>query len=565
MRIHGVVGLTLVMACGSDPAPEANGSSGAAADTGSTTAEASASSGTTAVDEPSSSSSTGEAGPLFPPMGPLDLDDGAGSFRFGAASAATQIEDQNPNVDWYVWTLPQPEGLGEGEFVGDAARGFSMALADVELTEQLGLDSYRFSIEWARIEPARDEIDEAALQHYSDFIDELLARGIQPLITVHHFSNPIWVDDPRDVECEDGPTDMNLCGWNHPEGAPLILEEFEEHATLLAQRFGDRVDEWATVNEPINYTLAGYGLGVFPPGKNGLLTDFDGTFVAAVRNYVRAHVTAYDAIKAADTSDADGDGQAAAVGFTKGAIEWVAASGNEISEAQSDIDARDRVDYLYHHLFVRAVLEGAFDPDLDGTLDEPHPEWEGKLDWLGLQYYLRAGVTSNPGLLPVVQATPCFGGFDLGSCVPFLDDTYYVPAMNYEHDPSGLYRRLIDFGARYPDLPMCVSEGGIATEVDARRSENVVRSLEGIARARAEGVDVRGYYHWSLTDNFEWAEGYEPRFGLFHVDYDTYERSPTDAVGVYAEITAARDLPEALVADHGGEGPMTPEPPAEKK
>jgi beta-glucosidase len=492
-------------------------------------------------------------------MGPLDLDDGLGSFRFGAASAATQIEDQNPNVDWYVWTAPEPDGLGNGEFVGDAARGYSMALEDIELIAALGLDSYRFSIEWARIEPARDQIDEEALAHYDAFIDALLARGIQPLVTVHHFSNPIWVDDPRDMDCVDGPSDENLCGWNHPEGAPMILEELEEHTALLAERYGDRVDEWASVNEPINYTLAGYGLGVFPPGKNGLLTDFDNTFVAAVRNYVRAHVTIYDALKANDTTDADGDGQAASVGFTKGAIQWVAASGNEISEAPGDVEARDRVDYLYHHLFVRSVLEGAFDPDLDGTLDESHPEWEGKLDWLGLQYYFRAGVTSSPGLLPVVQATPCYGGFDLGSCIPPLDETFYVPAMHYEFNPTGLYERLVDFGERYPGLPLCVTEGGIATEVGARRSENIVRSLEGIARARDEGVDVRGYYHWSLTDNFEWAEGYEPRFGLYGVDYETYARTPSAAVDVFTEIIAERDLPAALVDSYGGDGPMTPE------
>ena len=157
---------------------------------------------------------TGEPARQFPPIGPIVGPGGRGSFRFGAASAATQIEDMNPTVDWYVWTAPPPDGLGRGTFVGDAARGYSLALADVDLLAAMHLDSYRFSVEWARIEPQRDQIDQDALAHYDQFIDALLARGIRPMITVHHFSNPIWVDDPRDKECADGPGDANLCGWN---------------------------------------------------------------------------------------------------------------------------------------------------------------------------------------------------------------------------------------------------------------------------------------------------------------------------------------------------------------
>jgi beta-glucosidase/6-phospho-beta-glucosidase/beta-galactosidase len=212
-------------------------------------------------------------------LGSLVGEAGKGGFRFGASSAATQIEDQNHAVDWAVWTAPEAEGgLGKGEDpLGDASLGYTKAIEDVGLLVELGVDSYRFSIDWARVEPERDVIDEEALAHYDAFLDALVAAGIRPMVTIHHFSNPVWVDDPRGVDCAGGPTDQNLCGWNHPEGAPLVLAELDEHVRLLAERFGDRVDEWCTVNEPINYMLAGYGIGNFPPGNRASSTRSRGS------------------------------------------------------------------------------------------------------------------------------------------------------------------------------------------------------------------------------------------------------------------------------------------------
>ncbi|MEZ4295751.1 MAG: family 1 glycosylhydrolase [Polyangiaceae bacterium] len=498
----------------------------------------------------------------YAPLGAVSGTEGKGSFRFGAASAATQIEDQNPTTDWYIWTLPKDQGgLGKDTFVGDAAKGYTLTDTDIDLLVEMGLDSYRFSIEWARVEPEKDNIDEAALQHYSDFIDALIAKGIRPMVTIHHFSNPLWIDDPRDPTCANGPTDQNLCGWNHPEGGPQVVEQLAQHTKLLAERFGDRVDDWCTLNEPVNYLLAGYGIGNFPPGKAGILGNITEDFIPAVRNFMAAHAAMYDALKSADTTDADGDGIAASVGFTKEAGEWVAADDNEISESPADVKARDGVLWVYQYLFAEAFMQGGFDTDLNGDLDEPHPEWKGKLDWMGVQYYFRAGVTGSPGLLPLVGATPCFGTFDLGACLPPLDPTYRVEAMDYEHHPQGLYTVLADFGSRWPDLPLTVTESGIATTVGPRRAEVIVRALESIERARKEGVEVRGYYHWSLTDNFEWALGYTPRFGLYTVDYNdpNYKRTATLGATVLGDIAKSRKLSIQQRKDYGGEGPMTPE------
>jgi len=495
----------------------------------------------------------------FGDMGPLVGDAGKGSFRFGVATAATQIEDMNTSTDWYLWTAPAPGGLGKDTFVDQAVMGYTHAVDDLQLVKHMNLDSYRFSIEWARIEPTKDHIDEAAIAHYRDVLMGLKALGIRPLVTIHHFSNPVWVADPRDIQCANGPSDTNLCGLGGP-GGPEIVKQMGEHAALLAQRFGDLVDEWGTVNEPINYLFAAYGGGIFPPGK-ATITALQTQFVPVLRDYIAAHAAMYDAIKANDTIDADGDGVAAAVGLSMSVQDWEPSRGNLPSQRPDDLAARDHFVYMFHYLFVDAIVNGGFDSDVDGTIDEQHPEWAGRLDWLGLQYYFRAGVTASPALLPApVAVTPCFQGFDLGSCLQTTNQSFCVPQMGYEFWADGLRGVLVDFSKRYPNLPLVVTESGLATDVGARRSEAIVRILEAIAKARDEDhVDVRGYYHWSLMDNFEWASGFAPHFGLYSVDRATYARTPTEAVEVYGAIAASRTVTSEQRKQYGGLGPMTPD------
>jgi beta-glucosidase len=519
------------------------------------------------------SSGEGGAGGAAPPpdpivfeaMGSLVDDSGQGSFRFGAATAATQIEDDNENTDWWIFTLPVDDGgLGMGRApVGEASRGYTLSSEDIGLLVELGVDSYRFSVEWARVEPQRDAIDEDALAHYDELIDALIDAGIRPMITVHHFANPIWVADPRDLECDAGPTDENLCGLGHPDGGPLIVEEMRQHAELLGERYGDRVDEWGTVNEPVNYLLASYGVGSFPPGKSSILSEESlfAEFMPVVRDYLSFHAAIYDGVKTADTVDADDDGSPADVGLTLSVGTWVPSRNNVVSEDPADIAARDRLVYVYHYLFVEAALTGLLDMDLDQEAETEVPGLAGTIDWLGVQYYFRAGVSGANAIVPVLELTPCFATFDLGACVPpaLADTSKCVPAMKYEYYEPGLYEVLVDFSQKWPELPLVVSESGIATETGRRRAEHVVRSLEQIVRARDEGVDVRGYYHWSLYDNFEWVEGFEPRFGLFNVDYDTYERTATEGADVLAAIAADRTLTSEQRAELGGLGPMTAE------
>jgi beta-glucosidase len=490
-------------------------------------------------------------------IGPLVGDAGKGSWRFGVATAATQIEDMNPNTDWYVWTEPTAQGgIGHGTFVGDAVMGYSKDLDDLGLVADMGLDSYRFSIEWARIEPQRDVIDEAAIAHYRAELEALRAMGIRPLVTIHHFSNPVWTNDPRDPQCANGPTSTNLCGFGSA-GGPQIVQEMADHAALLAQRFGDLVDEWGTVNEPFVWMFAAYGVGYFPPGKNSLsdLTQL----VAPLRDYIAAQAAMYHAIKANDTIDADGDGVAAAVGFSMSVADWEPSRKNKPSQDAEDIAAQQKLLYLFHYMFVDAAVSGAFDTNFDGVPDEMHPEWVGTIDWLGLQYYMRAGVTGDRGLL--LGITPCFGSMlDLGSCLPAPDPTYCSPRMGYESWAQGITTVIDDFSKRYPTLPLVITESGIASNSGKRHAETVVRILEAVETARKHGDDVRGYYHWSLTDNFEWAEGFGPHFGLYSVDYTTYARTATDGATVLGAIAKGRALTTQQRLDYGGTGPMTAEP-----
>lgn len=510
----------------------------------------------------------------FGEFGALSGDKGRGSFRFGAATAATQIEDENDRTDWYFWSMPTEEGgMGQGKaHVGDAVRSATLSARDIELMKELGLDAYRFSIEWSKIEPERDKIDEAELERYSDFIDALLEAGIRPMITLHHFSNPIWVGALGvDAPCpEEGPSDENLCGWDHPEGSALILEEFREHVALLAERFGDRVDDWCTINEPVNYIIASYGAGVFPPGRNYIVSGLGGvesegfqTLISVFRNFIKAHILAYDAIKEHDTVDADGDGLASEVGLSLNLIEWDPVRNGLKSSHPDDLAAGERARRIYNHLFPASILDGSFDSNFDGEPDEEHPEWKGKLDWLGIQYYMRNGVTAESSLIiPGLEAMICFQGFEIfGACLDVQEPTKWIPTMSYEFYEEGMFNILRDFSEAYPELPLVVTEAGIATKNGVRRSENIVRILEQVALAIEEGSDVRGYYHWSLTDNFEWAEGYDPQFGLYAVDRSSpnYERTATEGAIVYREIIEGRKITPAQRETYGGTGPMTPE------
>ncbi|MCA9772834.1 MAG: family 1 glycosylhydrolase, partial [Myxococcales bacterium] len=282
------------------------------------------------------------------------------------------------------------------------------------------------------------------------------------------------------------------------------------------------------------------------------------------------------AIKAADTIDADGDGEAARVGMT-----W-ATQGLVPADAANpaDVAAADLAYYFQHRLFMNAVRAGDLDADFDGAADENHPEWANRIDWAGVQYYSAAAVVPST-LPPPFTALRCSDNLAaaLGDLwLRLLDQAGCPPAPNldfplpgYEgtvgrhfgdvHLPEGIVGLLEEFATQYPDLPLFVTENGFGFRDgeqaggDRVRAKSLVRHLAAIHDAIDQGIDVRGYFHWTLMDNWEWNSGNGFRIGLLDVDYATYDRAPNEAYRVYGEIAGARFLPDALYAEYG-EGPL---------
>jgi beta-glucosidase len=382
-------------------------------------------------------------------------------FVWGTATAAHQIEGGNANNDWWAWE--HAPGSPCQEPSGDACDSWNRWPADVDLVAGLGLGSYRFSLEWSRIEPEPGEWSHAAVAHYRAQCEALLARGIEPTVTFHHFTNPRWLADRG--------------GWEDPATA----ERFAAFCGRVAAELGDVIRRACTINEPNIVAMVGWLLGAFPPGKtdrqlrhrvNGILAD--------------AHRRAVDAIRAAAPG--------VPVGLTLSMTDHQAVPGGE--------ERRDRIRRGMEDVFLAAV--------------------EGD-DFLGVQAYSRERIGPD-GRLPPEAGVP-------------------VLPMGYELWPAALeacLRRAWDgTGGR---LPLLVTENGIGTDDDRQRTGYVHAALEGVLRCLADGIDVRGYSYWSLLDNFEWAFGYGPRFGLAAVDRRTFERTPKPSARWYADVVAANAL-----------------------
>ncbi len=388
-------------------------------------------------------------------------------FVWGTATAAHQIEGGNGNNDWWAWE--HAEGTPCAEPSGDACDSWNRAGDDVALVADLGLGSYRFSAEWSRIEPEEGEWSAAAVAPYRRLCEDLRARGVQPVLTFHHFTTPRWV--------------VARGGWEDPAPA----DRFAAFCRRLAGELGDVVGRACTINEPNIVAAGGWLAGLFPPGKS----DRD------LRNrvndvFVDAHRKAVEAIRAAAPD--------VPVGLTLAMTDYQAVPGGEA-----------RTERLRHK------MEDVF---LDAT--------EGD-DFLGVQTYSRLRVGPDGPLGPE-------------DGVPVLD-------MGYELWPQSLeacLRRAWDRTAGA--VPLLVTENGIGTTADAQRSAYVHDALAGVLRALADGIDVRGYTYWSLLDNFEWAYGYRPRFGLVEVDRETFARTPKPSAAWFREVVAAN----ALVAAPAG-------------
>ncbi|BFO21342.1 GH1 family beta-glucosidase [Streptomyces sp. KM77-8] len=384
---------------------------------------------------------------------------------------------------WDVFT-DRPGRVRDGSTAAVACDHVHRYREDVALLARLGVDAYRFSVSWPRVRA------KGGLDFYDRLVDELCAADVRPVPTLFHWDLPAGLD------------------WLERDTA----QRFAEYTAEVAGRLGDRVTKWITLNEPAEHTLLGHALGVHAPGRNLL---FDALPVA--HHQLLAHGLAVRALRA---SGADDIGIANSHGPT-----WPA------SDDEADREAADFYDLLLNRLFADPLLLGHY-PDGIGELMPGDVEQDLKviaepLDWYGVNYYAPTRVGAPQG------TETAFGGVRMPAELPFSVreiEGYPVTDFGWPVVPEALTELLTAFHTRYGDRlpPVVITENGCAYDGldDRDRITYLDGHLRALHRAVRAGVDVRGYFVWSLMDNFEWAEGYARRFGLVHVDFGTLERTP---------------------------------------
>ncbi len=416
-------------------------------------------------------------------------------FLWGAATAAHQCEGDNRNNDWWAWE-EQAGRIAQGHRSGRACAWWADAEADFDRMAALGLNALRLSVEWSRIEPRPGEFDPAALERYAQMLQGLRARGIEPMVTLHHFSNPLWL-------AERG-------GWENPE----TIDLFVHFAGRVVDVLGPLCHLWCTINEPNVYGYAGYMQGIFPPGKR----DFSAA-MRVIRTMLSAHGAAYREIHRRQPQ--------ARVGL---------ALNMRILDPASPRSPLDRFAAgLAHRTFNGAVV-AALERDrwLWPLGRGPARGVAGTLDWLGLNYYTRDTVVFDRR-----RAGSLFVRQTHAADAEMLDGGYG------EFYPPGMYRFLVELAGL--GLPLYVTENGIPDEDDDQRPRYIVAHLQQVWRAIQAGCPVRGYYHWTLVDNFEWAEGWTLRFGLIALDPATQVRTPRPSAELYAAIARANGIGADMV------------------
>jgi beta-glucosidase len=422
-------------------------------------------------------------------------------FLWGTATAAHQVEGGNSNNDWWEWEQ-LPGKIKNGDRSGAACEHYTRYPQDFEMLAQMGHNAHRLSIEWSRVYPERGVVDPEAVAHYRGVLEALRRLGLTPMVTLHHFTNPLWLTRGG--------------GWE----AEAAIDDFRKFAALCAAEFGDLVQTWVTFNEPNVYAYQSYVLGSWPPQRR----DF-GTAVKVMRNMIRAHAVAYRELRAGP------HGAGAQVGI---------AQHMRIFEAWRRWLPLDRVaaalpDAGFNHWILGACTDGR----AGLPLGLPHriPEAAGTLDWIGLNYYSRDMVAFAPtairNLFSRTFARP-------GSAVSDFAMEIY---------PQGIHDLLVLLRERY-GKPIQITENGVADATDALRPQALVSHLAETARAIRDGVDVGGYFHWSSMDNFEWSEGYSMRFGLAEVDFKTQQRSPRPSAALYSRLIRDNGLAWSDLQEH---------------
>jgi beta-glucosidase len=453
------------------------------------------------------------------------LDDFPADFVWGTATAAYQIEGattaggRGPSI-WDTFART-PGAIRDGDTGDQADEHYERFLADVEMMAGLGVNAYRFSIAWSRIQPdGTGPANQEGVAFYRRLAQALVARGITPYATLYH-----W-DLPAALEARGG--------WLNRE----TVDRFADYAGLVADELGDVIGHWITLNEPWCSAFLGYASGEHAPGKQL------GTLAAhAAHHLLLGHGRAVGRIRQARPS--------AIVGLT---VNLYAVS--PASDSDDDRDAARRIDGLQNRLFLEPVLMGGYPTDVLRDLGQE--EWFAAnpasdadeiavpIDFLGINYYSRHTVraTTNGG-----GGAAHFPGADV---VEFVRTDAARTQMGWPVDPDGLVEVLESAHAMRPELPLFITENGSAYEdvlvdgsvLDEQRRAYLEQHIEACAQAVRRGLPLKGYFVWTLMDNFEWAWGYSRRFGLFYVDYASQRRTLKDSGRWFAEFLGAERVEE---------------------
>jgi beta-glucosidase len=423
-------------------------------------------------------------------------------FLWGTATASHQVEGNNTNNNWWAWEQ-EPGRILQGHKSGLACDWWNGRWReDLDRAAQGGQNAHRLSIEWSRIQPAPDRWDEDALDRYREILRGLHERGLTPMVTLHHFTDPLWL------------TEMG--GWENE----LVVGYFEKYVSKAVEALREYASMWVTINEPNVYTVSGYVLGDFPGGKQDI-----GTALQVLTNMVRGHAAAYRAIHS----------------LQPGAQVGVAINYRGFQAAKSwfplDHLAAGLQSRSFNDLFPCTLRDGVLKL---AVWRKRIPEAKGTQDFVGINYYTVDRVAFNLRNYQQLFARRFYPqGAD-------LSDTGFI-----SNEPEGMFAAL-KWGLQF-NLPIYVTENGVEDQDDHLRPRYLARHIHQVWRGVNFNWAVRGYFHWSLVDNFEWERGWTQRFGLWELNVETQARRKRPSADLYAEICKENGLSSEMVAKYAPE------------
>ena len=418
-------------------------------------------------------------------------------FLLGTATAAHQVEGGLDN-DWARWARDEPSRIRDGSDASIACDHYRRYRDDLEQLASLSQNAHRFSVEWARIEPQPGCFERAELDHYADVVRTCRRLGMEPVVTLQHFSLPVWL-------AERG-------GVLHPE-APRL---FARYVAACVERFGDSVTWWITINEPNVLAFMGYLFGAWPPGESSMPRLF-----AALRALARMHAGGAMAIRRV----ARNHGWRARVSIAH------SERPQRAGPRSSPLDRATAVapNWMFNRWFLHCCRTGRLMPPVGAG--QRVAGLRDSLDYLGVNYYTEDMIRfdrRSPAMLFARQ---------------LADPALPHSSFEWSIDPAAM-RRALNALWREFHLPLLITENGVADEHDDLRPAYITDHLNAVLDSMDDGTDVRGYLHWTAWDNWEWAEGYTKRFGLFSVDLETQRRSAKPSAALYADICRTRTVPD---------------------